>query len=677
LIEQTLTRFRGPDPKRLIIHFIFSLAGGTGSAAALPIAALTHDAGGAISRRLAVKAIAHVISPNLFISRVDTPAEIERTMANAAMTLRELKLAQRPGGLDKFCGALHIAPLGRPLFDEISFYDQADCGSRVHDLEEIQARLATNIVVATNQSLEALVGARDLNPFMAQRGVGADEQGTAVIKSEHAAVLRAPVAKLTAAHATAIVNQELRSLNRPTERLQVNELMTQHLPTLGLDSSEREAHEELRSACECALPATLGKLRDTEVLSLCQRVCDHWHRRGRSEMARKAAEVAGTFELQSKSRTRRFIDDVARCAHSLPELAAVLRDALDAVEEKRAQARRHLEALASKDTEAEYRSAAASLQRALWFLPHRRRRERLGLATTDLVARDLKQFSLKLFADHVLAPMHACLTSELERTEHLAHVSGTLARQLETQFSQFQRSIGHANAYYQEIVESDEVPKVLKQLAENISARMGAATELRLAALLATGNDGEVANLVHGAVQAHRERAQTYCNDYLKDIAGFAEHFGLATQFEEWLDGASHVVLPSSLNLAFHGPGNAPLRGYVAAAPSLRSTCLGCMGESGSLNFEFCEGDDPFEIVVRAKISQAPFTAIPGLEGMERSYREFLANAPKDHIWGVLISHGALEEAFDETLLDIDGPRTLSRVESLATKPDQGDSPTN
>ena len=37
--------------------------------------------------------------------------------------------------------------------------------------------------------------------------------------------------------------------------------------------------------------------------------------------------------------------------------------------------------------------------------------------------------------------------------------------------------------------------------------------------------------------------------------------------------------------------------------------------------------------------------SLPGLDRMESAYQEFVATAPKDHVWGTLISHDALSAA--------------------------------
>lgn len=113
------------------------------------------------------------------------------------------------------------------------------------------------------------------------------------------------------------------------------------------------------------------------------------------------------------------------------------------------------------------------------------------------------------------------------------------------------------------------------------------------------------------------------------------------------------MTLPSKLNVAAYGPGHAPLRAYLVAPASMKSVCVGAIGETPNpVGSEFVPSvDDPFEVIVRAKISRVPFGCLPGLEEREAAFRQFRADAPRDRMWGYLESHGGLSPALDTELI--------------------------
>lgn len=644
LVERTLAKFKGSMPKRLVIHLVFSLGGGTGSALALPCAALVLDAARSIAPSLRVSLIAHVIAPSLFMGMLATPADRERNLANGAITLRELRLAQRPENLVEFARALHIAPIRRPLFDGLSYYDLADSGNAVQALPEVWERIAANIIMSANPSLDGLEQARDRNSIMAQ-SVDSHDPDAAVIRSEHATAARVPVAKIVNAFTARELHTALEEAGRPASGQQVQGIKEQCSPQLGLEELQRRALNRLQPDHTSRLPASMDKLSDRELAHAGEKLYQRWQQRGRQEMRQKAASLRRELERDALVRAAEFTRAAAARARSVPEYAAVLREAIDELEDRKGQAQRRLEALAAADAANPFRKAGERLQRkSLPFFGQGTRHEYRRTLDGVLNA-EAEEAARRQFCEQALNPMIAALAAELEQVERLGQALDAVRQQLEFQIPLLEEGIGVRTGYITEVIAPEEVSSVLDRLAVDIPASAGPLAGLRLARLLQAGGEEEFKGLLDEAAEQIRERALRFF-EKVKDIKEFLKHFSLRFDLEAWLAESLEVTLPTQLQLAPIGPGNAPLRPYLLAPESLKDTCEGIIRRGGNhLGFDFCAGEDPFELVCRAKIAGVPFCSVPGLEDMDRAFESFQKAASGGHVWWILPSHDSLQGA--------------------------------
>jgi hypothetical protein len=651
LVERTLSRCQGPMPKRLILHTVFSLAGGTGSSLALPTALLFQAAAQSIAPSLSLRLVGHAISPSLYVGLLTTPADRERSLANAAMCLRELRLGQRPDAVADLCRALDVPCPNRPAYDEILYYDLADSGDGVRDLAEVWERIRVNVAASTHQPLQTLQLAREINPLQTRRDRGHD-LAESVVSAEHSAIARAPVGKLADVYAARQLARCLHAATQPASGQQVEVLMQQYLASLGLEEAQRRGLDRLRPDHRAAfVPAAVDGLSDREVLDVCERGCKRWDGRGREELLNRANARARDARREAADRVREFLAGVGGKARTLPEYLAVLRETADVVEERRARAQRELEALASADARAAYRRARERLESSARRLFRRRDlREQVPRALARVIDGDAQSAALRLFRDEVLTPLRAVLADQLEEAERLERALHSARQRLEDFVPALEATIGHRSRYFTDVVKAEELPEMFRRLDRAVAERPGEAPAVTLGQLLRCRGEEELKQMLEEAAQGFRGRALSFFEHGVKDVKRFAEFFALEFSPEQWLADNLEITLPAKLDRTVCGPGDAPLRGYLVAGKSLEGACeevLRAAGEAGA--FEFCPSDDPFQLILKARIAHVPFDCIPGRAERDRHFKLFCETNS-----AALVIHDSMNRARD--LPDEDGP---------------------
>jgi hypothetical protein len=200
---------------------------------------------------------------------------------------------------------------------------------------------------------------------------------------------------------------------------------------------------------------------------------------------------------------------------------------------------------------------------------------------------------------------------------------------------------------YTEIVEPDEVPSIIDRIMKEGAEKMGPARLPTLTNLLAAEQRSDLRRVLDQVREDARGRAIDYLDQAAKDLQDFIHHFELRFDLGHWIEEQWAFTLPCKLDLSVHSAANHPVHGYVLAPTSLHECLEDSLALADAIPFELAPSSDPFAIVVRSKVSRAPFCAIPGRVEMERQFREFMARAPRN-LWGIVWSHPALRGAMPD-----------------------------
>lgn len=653
MLERVLGDLEGPLPKKLIINLIFSPGGGTGSSLAIPVAALFRDCANEISSALTVEVVAHVISPQVFLSQMSTPDEQERNLANAYMTYLELLLAQNPAYLLPLCESLGIAPLSQPLFDEIIPMEQADSGNCVQKVDEIGRRIAANIVASQDHALGLLEGSRKANPAAAQRGRGFDQAGTAVIGSCVSKMLYVPTDRITQVYAANVMAKRLREVGDQLVSEVVTAAERSGMPKLGIEGARRRINERLTPDESHSMPF-VDKMSNAEAADLGVHTLRRWTKSGRSELHRKCQASAEEAKTQAALRVKTFLEATLEKVQGLPEHRAVIDRAVDAIEKAQAAAQREHEGLAGLDTMAPYRKDLAVCQEGSRLrLRKRRARRALRRDVERIIQVDMRIAVLDTYCQYVLEPTLEMLKAAAHDVDRVEQIVLTCCQQIEWQAKDQAATIGYADEYCTELPAPAQATGVLERLGKDVEAQLGPQGELDLRDLLATRGEDDLQAVIETVAEKIEAHAKAVIDHSARDLQGFVEHFELAFDVDNWVEQGTEITLPSRLRLAVNGPGQAPTLAYLVAPESMRSTCLDVLADqSGRLGFEFVSGRDGYKIIMRLRISRVAFASIPSLGAMGKAYESFrTANDSSNDVWATLHSHGALAKAKNLSLL--------------------------
>ncbi len=658
LLTRILRKATGASARRLVIHLVFSLGGGTGSALAIPFAALVRDAARSIAPTLQVSVVGHCIGASVFLEKIMTPAERQRTLVNAAMTLRELKFAQQPENLQGFAKALDIEPLDCPLFDGIDYYDLTDSGCRAQSQEEIGARILANVAASDNQLLQALEAARGANPAMAQSGNGWDEMGTAVIEVLHTSSIQIPVDKLVKLHAANTLAEKLAAATAAPRHEQVRSANERCFPELGVEAALRQAMEQLRPDERYLLPVAIGKFSNAQTLAALEQNRQRWIRLGKPELVKKSIAVGRQLQQLAEARAVAYLEGVAKHVLHAGELTAAVRETLHRLEERRSAIQRELEMLAATDHNGRLREVSNRLEHASWRAWRQRPRQDARTVLERMLEADAREQALRVFGGYLDRQIEL-LNGKLRLAEQAEQGLALARKQVDAQLPELSEAIGMGKGYYEEVLTPEDLPAVTAKLRQEITSTIGTPGGLDLGGVLQACDKDGLPELLEEFAERTAQQTRDFLQQRTPDLVSFVEHFKLDFDVPGWLEHALQVALPAKLDLSAHGPGNSPLRVYVSVAPSLEKPLMATVQETGeTLNVEYCPDDVRYRLTVRAMISRAPFPSIPGQVEQERAFEQFRETAPKDHVWGVPHSHNSLEPACDMWLL---GSRHVAR----------------
>lgn len=645
LLQRTLDKFEGRQPKHLDIHLVFSLAGGSGSAMAIIVAALILDAARSLAPTLNVTIRGHAFGPRLFTGLAVTPDAEQRVLANTGITIRELHMATQPQRMKKLSSYLKMDHLNRPLFSEIDYYEATDSGSGLHSLEDVSDLVATNIVAADNPTMMQLQKRRSVNPLTAQRGNGSDDFGSSIIGCTASRVARIPIEKLADAWKALTLCGLLRDATNPATDDEVKSQVRPLLDDLRLDSTIRDLQTALRPDKACFLQSGDVRLTTPEIITSANRADQRWSRRGIIELRQRAQRVGADLSRKSLQRVQSLQDSAAKMVHSVPHYTALLREILEAVVDRRNEINNRLEKMATIDRAKGHRDALERLQTPVRW-GKAKRRQAMILAHNAMVEDASRESAYRTYCESFLRPAIDSLTAEISRLGELEGDLNTISQQIELELENAQSEIGHENAYFSEVITPAEVPRVLDSLSKYIHEQFGAPV-LNLGQLITCRSISALHGMIEDAGVQFDDQVNSFLSRVPKDIHGFVRVFKLSFDLQGWLDESMQLTLPAKLNLAVVPAGSCPLRSYLIGPSGLPMIDSAVKHFGGDLNIEIREAEDPFQITLCAQIARAPFASIPGLVEIDRAFFEFIATAPKDRMWGVLVSHA---DAFADAL---------------------------
>lgn len=668
-LRANLAKFSGPGPKKLIVSIVASLSGGTGSALIIPLAVLIRETTRTLSPAHDVVVGAHVVSPIAFGAVVATPDEFERDLANASQTLHELNYSQAPAHLTELTQALGVNVPRRTLFDTIAYYDVTDSVGCSQTLDQIWSRIAANINASQCQALRQREGAREINPFMARLGTLEGRVSSRVIESARSVIVHVPIQPLGKAYLAQELTKLVTGATAAPDEVRVKTLVSTHGAGLGIDQQSREVENKLSPA---AWDPQIATMSDGDTVAAAQRYLDRWEHGGREELFRKQRILVRDAKRETEQRVTACLHALQQEARSIPELSRTERELLNGLNDRIARNRKQREQLAAGDPHVAHRQARAQMKdkRRLFNRNDEGRRDVVNTARA-VIEVEVKQAALVTIHDAILVPLAEAIRASLANAEGLEEMLVLKGTELELQMSDIRDQIGIGDAEVMSVVDATEVPKLLDSLARQIAERLGPPPSLPLDRLLASrGDEQTLQNLFEDLAGAAVSRFHNFLDHFVRDLHGFTKTFGLAFRLEEWLvETVSALALPANLNLSIHGPGLAPKQSYIALAPSLEADVKALLAEAGAEMFELVVGD-PFEVVVRQKISGVDFESIPNLGDYVQAMRKYEAAAKVyKHPWYILASSGHLAAAGGH-------PLTSPPVSPAGSEGTQGESPT-
>jgi hypothetical protein len=403
----------------------------------------------------------------------------------------------------------------------------------------------------------------------------------------------------------------------------------------------RRTHDRLQPDSSYRTPAGADGLSDKEYAETVQKKWERWERSGRAELHQKSALVTDELNREAADRATELTQAAAKRAGSLPAIASFFRLLVEWLEERQEQNTRRIETLSAIDPRSAIQKAADTSSRWQRLFRSKNSGRKGGRVLDGLVAAEVEVAARRLFNECVLKIGLVTLRAALGRAEQRLITTEVIRRQLEDQTHQLTSEIG-VQGYVTEVVRPDEVAGMATRLAAELADE---APVLSLDDLLGAGGEDEVKALVGAAGGEARRRAVRHF-EQLGSIRGLIDHFDLAFSLDAWLDEAMDVVLPGKLDLTTVGPGNAPVRALLLAPAAMEKECAERIGRSGNpLKFNYRPTTDAHEVVVRAKISGLPFSALPGKIDRDRALADFFKAAKHGHVWWVIWSHDALAKA--------------------------------
>jgi hypothetical protein len=651
-LEDALAVLQGPVDKRLVCHYALCPGGGTGSALVLPLTILTLDAARAISSTLQVTNVVHCVSPSAFLRSLRTPGERQRLMANSAKFFKELKFSLRQENLAALEKSLCVSPLRRPPVDFLLYYGNTDAANSIQSRERIHARIAVNILASRNQELQALEAARAVNPATILHGSGRDEAGTAVLGTEATVIAQVCTTKIAAAAAAREQSRQLtRHLAPEGDSAAVEALFRSLSATLQLERLSQLIHDKFRQNTHRFQMPVLDKVSTADALVMCEKAASSAVEGLRLDLEQKAEQLAEEVPSKVSAILRKFSKACAEKGMTLSRFRAVLAAALTHAEQKLSAVADSLERLPAEAGRRRFELARKQLAGGSFFRwKAKGRRSQARAAFQEVINGEVQQASDRAYHDLVLVPVVTSLKATVENCDRLHQTLHAVRGQLASQLSRLEAALGYENTFYTEVVRPEEVPMVLQRAAVEVPAKFGPHPELDFEELLAAKGKGEFAQVLAFHAHAVRARVFQYFQEVCQDLAGFCQHFSLAFDLKQFLAANANLVLPCRLDLAAHGPAHVPLQAFIVTPESLKTDALGVVQSVSPTEYEWVAGPDPFEVILRARMTKAPFSALPDRAEMLRHFEEFHASAPRDTVYGYLDAHLSLKDSDATTL---------------------------
>ncbi len=632
-LDGLLESFVEPGPKEVMLHYLFSLGGGTGSSLGFPVAALMLAELRALCHSVQATVIAHCIGPQVYTGLQNEPRVRARCLANAAMTLRELILIQDPEKSVGLTDPMGVARLRRPVFDEVFYYDVTHSGEGLQGLHAIWQAIAANVVGNKSNSLLACQGAREVNPAAAQRGCRADENGSAIFASVKTFIARAPLEKLSELRRLIAEAELLEAAGTPADASTVKRLFTAALAAFELDQLGSKIYRSLQPDPAYDLPC-LRKLPRSEAAEEARKALKRYLDRGRLDLERKTSLQGQGLPTRARQRAQRAFDELVQRARSLPDIVAVLGEVVHALERKDERVERELANIADADLEGRLEEAIDQLQEGHFF--RRRHADNAQRAFRHLLEVDARRNALLLLQQKILQPVWALSTGLLQTAQRVQTQLGERHELLlDAAIPELQSAIAVHSTTVTEVLAADELPALLQKLVLQVPTRAVVPDGLALNRLIEAASDSEVLEIVATTSGLVGERT-LYVLRKTRDLQGFIDEYGLSFKLSSWMAASVSVTLPSNFNLSNLGPGCAPTNGYIAAPNSLRGFCLAAVANNGAqIPFEIVADNDPFRLIVRAKVARVPVSSIGTLPTMERVYRKTRVPNPSSE-WEIL-----------------------------------------
>lgn len=653
LILRVASRFTGHSHKKLMVHLLFSSGGGTGSALAIPIAALVRHHAAGISETLEVNITAHCIGPSVYNSLLLTPHERERNYANSGMALRELYMVQNPENVQEYYHALTGHGIGVPLFDELVFYDIVDSGHGAQTRDQVWKTIAVNIAAASNTGLYLTQGARQVNPAAAQRGNLPNTSGTSIVASYSTAIARLPVRKLAQVAAGKVMLRVLRAATKPVRNDRDISIFNDGLVRLELDQTIEKLEKRVKPA---EYKLNLRGLNtyveiEEEVVSTEQK----WQSFGRQALDEKVNQLAREFKHLAADNFRSFRELVRSRSKSIAEFKSALEMTQLHIEQTQSNIETLLERESRIKADLAHQKALGRLKDANRFRFVGRNRVREGAINTlreafnQSIHLEAKAESGKVYVDSFLQPILRYLKAELRRIKSIERNLPSVQKQLVSQTRDAEETIGESNGEFTEVIQPTERAELIHRIVHDYMPHLRQIDQIGFLSLLEHDTPEKLRAFLQDHLSALSSRIESEVNESFKNLDEFATHFKLGFKLEKWLKSSVQLLLGSKFNLAvLGGAGHAPLRGYVVADPSLQRPADELLSFVRNARFEFVENNDkPFEIIVRVERSRIPFAGIPNIARIEKAWQNFeTSNHERAHtIWSYLESHLLLTDA--------------------------------
>ncbi|MEM6470448.1 MAG: tubulin-like doman-containing protein [Planctomycetota bacterium] len=655
-------RFSGKAQKRIVVHMLFSAGGGTGSALAIPVAAIVRDQAKVISESLELDIIGHCIAPTVFMSLLGTPGERDRNLANAAMTLRELCYCQDPHACDRYLNAITRYGVNEPLFTEIVYYDIVDSGHSAQALSTIYNRIAVNVAASPNSALFLTQGSRQANPSAEIKGRSSYRfVGTSIISSHATSIARFPIEKISEVCAGQLLLQILDASKAQAANNRSQTLFDLGKSNLGIDAIRNELYEKLRPADYRLVVNGLDSKKAEQLIRLGR---DKWDRKGRKELLREADLLSKKLASEAEGNVAKFVDAVSDRARTIAELQGAYELAI----EELTTAQRALEELLDNE---ELKRSDSAYTRALKDLNKMNKSQGYFAKRPTVVEKENQQLKVcalffeclvmeskqeagRAIIKSFLEPSIKLISKRLNEVNDLKAFLPGITQTVRRQVKSLEMFIGENSDEFTEMISKSERPKLIRAIVEDLSdvAHSDSHTQ-GLLTLVRDGRPQRVKSFLQKKVGELRSAVEGELKVRFPNIDAFRSQYGLSFDAAQWLEDRVSMLLGSKFNLAvMGGSANAPVRGFIIGDESIRAMAQELVGAMRNAQFEFVESENQFEMIVHIERARIPISAIPNVRQIDIAYRRFKhEHEEATDIWHHLHSHNALSAALDIEIL--------------------------